>query len=333
MRLIFHIGMGKTGSSSIQHALASNNIQLSKQNAQYLGMWFDMIDNKYRGVQNQSQFFDLPKDEILKGADRLIAVLREKNETQGFETFLFSNEALSGRAQSLEPLIFKLQEGGIEVSLIGYARDPSAWLASAYVQWGIHDKTDQGPLQPFATKARTLVSWYNGLLEWHRLMGEILTVRPYDLATDIVSDFAEAVGVVLEAPKTRVYERVEDAEIFLRARFNSRFDKTVLPDLFNKSVFHGLSVVPTLDDILARSFDYAETSVIVAESAKLFDEFFAAFGFDLREAGVKPPSLPDAEELRRRLLDAVMEISLEQARRIHDLEYRISKLENRSQST
>lgn len=333
MKLILHIGMGKTGSSAIQHALDASGIQLKKQNAQYLGMWFDIIDPKYRHLQDQNLLFDLTVEEMLNAADRLIFALRERAEAYRLETFVFSNEALSGRAYSLSPLILRLQDSGIDVQVIGYARDPSAWLASAYLQWGIRDKTYPGPVQPFAVLARQLVGWYDGLLDWHRLMGEILTVRYYDVATDIVSDFADVAGLVLDIPKARIYERGEDAEIVLRAIFNSMFDERVAPDAFDELVFRDLSSIPKLEDILARSFDYAETGQIIFERAELFNDLSAAFGFDLREAGKNPPTLPDVEFLRRRLLDAIIQISLQQARQISRLEYRLAQLETSSNPT
>jgi hypothetical protein len=322
--------MGKTGSSAIQSALAAAGDQLLKQRAQYLGMWFDTIDPRYRGVRNQAQFFALPEDEMLNAADRFIEELRERSKTKGVEKFLLSNEALSGHSFAMKPMILKLQDSGIEVQALGYARDPAAWLASAYVQWGVYDKTDRGPIQPFAIKARTLVSWYNGLLNWRQVMGPNLTVRSYDAATDIVSDFAEYAGLVLDVPKQRIYSRLEDAEIVLRAIFNSKFDDPILPKVFDELIFRSLAAVPSLEKILERYLDYSETDAIISERAKLFDEFAAAFGFDVRDAGKRPPPFPDAESVRRRLLDALIEISLEQARRIERLEHRLSQFEKGS---
>lgn len=52
MKIVFHIGMGKTGTSSIQAALSQNAGELRKQGALYLGMWFDRLDPSYKGLQN-----------------------------------------------------------------------------------------------------------------------------------------------------------------------------------------------------------------------------------------------------------------------------------------
>ena len=37
--LLFHIGMGKTGTSSIQYALDSSADRLAAKGVRYLGMW------------------------------------------------------------------------------------------------------------------------------------------------------------------------------------------------------------------------------------------------------------------------------------------------------
>lgn len=327
MKLILHIGMGKTGSSAIQHALRSSTAQLAAQQAEYLGMWFDMLDPHYRGVQNQEQFFALSPDEMIRAANVLLTQLQARAASQGIETFILSNEAFSGQAWAMRPMVDRLVAAGVDLMVIGYARDPAAWLPSAYVQWGVRDKVDPGPVLPYADKARKLVRWYNGLLGWHRLMAPVLHVRSYDAANDIVADFAEAAGLRLDPPGTRVLERGEDAEIVLRALYNSRFQKHVLPAAFDRAVLPGLADVPRLDTLLGRCFDYRETPAIVAEQAPLFDRFAEAFGFDPRAAGKDSPPMPDPDPLRNRLMDALLEITLDQARRLQRLERRLARLE------
>lgn len=264
---------------------------------------------------------------MIRATDMLLAQLQARAAAQGTETFTLSNEAFSGNARAMHPMVDRLVAGGVDVKAIGYARDPAAWLPSAYVQWGVRDKVDPGPVPPYAEKARTLVRWYNGLLDWHRLMAPVLQVRSYDAAADIVADFAEAAGLRLDSPGTRVLERGEDAELVLRALYNNRFQKHVLPAVFDRAVLPGLAEVPRLDTVLERCFDYRETPAIVAEQAALFERFAAAFGFDPREAGRASPPMPDRGALRDRLMDALLEITLDQARRLQRLERRLARLE------
>jgi hypothetical protein len=332
MQLILHIGMGKTGSSAIQHALAANAEHLIGQGVEYLGMWFDMLDPGFRGVQNQGRFFAMAPPEMEEATRSLLSILKARAAEHGIGTFILSNEAFSGQARTLAPMIGLLQSEGVDVRAIGYARNPAAWLPSAYVQWGVRDKVEPGPVQPYREKARKLVRWYAGLLAWAEQMGDILTVRAYDQASDIVADFAKAAGITLAGPGKRVLERGEDAEIVLRALYNNRFPKHVLPAAFDRAVMPGLAAVPHLEDVIGQCFDYSETDRIVAENAELFDRFTGVFGFDPRASGKTPPSMPSIGPLRDRLVDALLEITLDQARRMQRMERRLSQLEQQARS-
>lgn len=326
MRLILHIGMGKTGSSSIQSALNNATEQLAAQRARYLGMWFDMIDPGFRGVANQPKFFRQSPEDLREAGARFAEVVRQQADETGTETFILSNEAISGAAGAMKPFIDVLRET-MEVQAIGYVRRPESWLPSAYVQWGIRDKTDTGPVPSYGTKARTLVNWYNGLLGWAERMPELLEVRSYDAAEDVVQDFAAACGLALDSPPKRALERGDDTEIVLRALFNARFEETVLPQVFERMVLRGTRGPTDLETAVRRYLDYSETGEIVAENRALFERYNSAFGLDLVDTGAAPPPPPDPETLRRRMLDHVVELTLEQSRRISRLEQRLRKIE------
>ena len=96
MDLILHIGMGKTDTSAIQAALLASTDRLATQGAEYLGMWFDMLDPRFRGIQKQDQFYGLPPEEMAHYADVLIEVLRARS-AGGVQTFILSNERFRGR--------------------------------------------------------------------------------------------------------------------------------------------------------------------------------------------------------------------------------------------
>ena len=64
MRLILHVGMGKTGTSSIQKVLEANQAGLKAQKAHYLGMWFDFVDPRYHGIQGVRDVFEQSPDEL-----------------------------------------------------------------------------------------------------------------------------------------------------------------------------------------------------------------------------------------------------------------------------
>ncbi|MBO9357382.1 polysaccharide biosynthesis protein [Bordetella petrii] len=333
MKLIFHVGMGKTGSSAIQAALAANAERLAAQKAEYLGMWFDMIDPRFHGLKNQDLFFTQSQSEMETTAETLVAVLKARSADRGIETFILSNEALSGRAHVLKPMIDKLMAEDINVQVVGYARNPAAWLPSAHIQWSVRDKVEAGPIKPYGARARKLVGWYSGLISWGKVFGNIVDIRPYDRAADIVADFSEAIGTKLDTSGARVLERGEDAEVLLRALFNNRFNDHTLPQVFDRTVLRTTATIPRMEELARKCFDYSETDKILAENAQLFDRFTSQFGFDPRNEGDTRLAMPDMPTLRNRVFDCLVEIVLNQAQRIQRLERRITSLEASSRAT
>ena len=320
MKIVLHIGMGKTGTSAIQRALADNAAALRAQGVAYIGMWFDMLDPRFKGLRHQQEFFALPAAAMRDGADQLYRILAERAAAEGLTTFLWSNEAFSGKARQMGPLVARLTALGAEVQLIAWVRNPQAWLPSAYVQWGLRHKVEPGPVQPFGVKARKLVRWYGGLVDWHKAAGAALKIRSYDRAPEIVADLAQALGLDLPNPGQRVLERGEPAEVVLRALFNDRIEGSALPGLFDEALRPGLGEIPQIEDVAAQCFDYSETAQIIAEQAALFDRLTEICGFDPRLEPSRPATALDAQALRARMLDVLVAIVIDQAARIQRLE-------------
>ncbi|NBZ88005.1 hypothetical protein [Stagnihabitans tardus] len=327
MKIILHIGMGKTGTSTIQKTLAQNSFELRQAGMMYLGMWFDLVDPSFKGLRNQAKFFSLEEPALIEAAEVLFQQLSETAKTKRIHTFVISNESFAGKSAVLEPMIRRLIALGMEVEAIGYVRNPHDWLPSAYVQWGVRHKMSPGPIPPYAEKARGLVNWYSGIVEWHKRMSDILHIRSYEAAPDVVADFGAAIGVKLTPLGARVLERGEEAEIVLRAIFNDGIAQGVLPDVFDKAVLPGLKDVPKVEDLLVRLFDYSDTAAIVAARADLFDALTEACGFDPRVSGkVRVSAIPEAPAVRDRLVDALLEVVLSQAQRIKRIETALERV-------
>lgn len=321
MKLVVHIGMGKTGTSSIQKRLSDSGDALLEQSACYMGMWFDMVDPKFKGLNNQLQFFAQPPDEIRAAGDLVYRHMRALNTTRGIETFIQSNESFSGKAAVLKPLLERLIDLGVSVKIVGYIRNPMDWLPSAYVQWGVRHKMVPGRIRAFPARARQLMNWYNGLLDWNEHFGSVVDLRSYDDAPDVVMDFAKVAGVTLPSSEERLLERGESAEIVLRAMFNDQFKTPVMPDRFNRAVLTSLDKVPKLSEVISDCLDYSETASIVEENAAIFDRLEQVCGFDPRlKGGRNRGGKPDSDAIKDRLLDALVDIVLTQAHRLRRIE-------------
>jgi len=327
MRIVFHIGMGKTGTSSIQHVLQNSADELEKQNAAYLGMWFTAIDPAYKGHEGFAKFGAQTDNEMAASADRFHAYLVDRAGRDGIETFIFSNEGLFGAGAKLGPFFRNLKAHGLSMSFVAYMRDPRAWLPSAYTQWAIRHKVNEGPVQDFSTAARRLIGQYEGTRFWQQNFDDVLTVRPFEAGTDVVQDFASTVGVTLPETDTRKLERAEPADILLRAMFNTRFPDQVLPDRFDRFFANtSRAPVPSLQEMAKRCFSHNGAEKIIAEKRELFEYIRDSVGFDFLDGNPKPSKTPDEGELQRRVIDYLVEVTFDQAQRLKRLERLVNDL-------
>ena len=326
MKLFMHIGMGKTGTSSIQFALSQNTAQLTSQQARYLGMWFEAIDPKYANHLGFREFCQLPEEALIASARTFANHLTTLEKSEGVRTFLFSNEAMFGAGPHLKPFIAELANH-IDLALIAYVRNPYNWLPSAFTQWGLFHKQQTGPLQPFRDRCHTLIGQYSALPFWIDTFGDRLTVRRHDTTMDVVTDFAGITGLALAAPDKRKLERPEPAEILLRAAFNNRFPQEVFPEKFSQSVLTRAST-PNLADIAALCFQHDGIDEVIENRRDLFQTIHDKLGaeFDFLSQRYTAQAAPDMDALQRRLIDYLVEITFQQAERITRLESQIKTL-------
>ncbi len=322
MKLVVHIGMGKTGTSSIQRALATSQPGLASQRAAYLGMWFDMIDPAYTGLMGERRFRTSSPDRMRDHAAALHAVLERRAGEEGIETFVFSNESIFSGIRTMAPFLTALQDR-LDLRLVAYLRDPRDWLPSAYTQWGIRHKANDGPVQPFPQRARTLIEAYENIRGWVDQFPDVLTVRRFDTGTDVVADFASVAGIALEPLDRRYLERDEPVETMLRAQFNSHYPGEVLPDRFNRVVINtARRPVPSARELADLCLRHDGIDEIVREKQELFAFVRDRVGLDFLsdDAGEAGREVPTAADLQSRLVDYLLEITLDQARRIQRLE-------------
>lgn len=326
MELILHIGMGKTGSTAIQLGMRKNLGLLKKSGAEYLGMWLEPGPFKL-SWPTYAEFFKQPPEVWRARAQKVAGYMQQREAEGGPALGIYSNESYFHNAERFEAFIEEFSKFG-KIRAVAYARDPMRWLPSAYKQWGIRHKTGKGQIPRYEDLARSHVKQYSDLLAWHRRFGDKLTVLPYDGIDDVVQHFLDHCGIDLKMPGERIYESGDPAETLLHAWFNNRFEDPVEPPRFQTVVMRNLRKdVPRVEALLDQTQDFSATGAIVEEHAHIFEDFNRVFGFDLRRPGVAPPEKPKADDLRDRLLDYLIEINIDQAQRLRQLERRFEDMD------
>jgi len=241
--LIVHVGMGKTGTSSIQQTLEINEKKLKRVGIKYLG--YDL--NYCQGPKLKEQCFKAgEKDESNHAKLKKMLLATLEYNTGKYKKLVVSNERLYHRDQYA--LLFKgIEAKGYKVTIVSYIRRPDLWARSAHAQWGIKHKATKGPVKTFkqwAVNSRLFYSKH--LLAWQELFPHHFIVKNYEEVNDVVADFFSIIGseysdVVVSN------ETVNNEELILWSIYNSRYPGVVLPDKFT-SIMNSMRL-PSKSDV------------------------------------------------------------------------------------
>ncbi len=151
-RLIIHIGMGKTGSSSIQKSMRVSNDKLQAKGFLYLGLMFENlnipINYSWHRVDGWSNFISLNKSQANSELAHTLQYLDDHLD-DSIHTLIWSNEALFDRPSDVISAL-KSISSRYQIIVVGYLRRPDKWISSAYLQWGLKDKSYIGPIKTFS---------------------------------------------------------------------------------------------------------------------------------------------------------------------------------------
>jgi hypothetical protein len=237
-RFIFHIGAGKTGTSSVQETLRLNREGVKVAGTAYFGLMLEFAPEQRYSWQKAAGSKEFLALEGAEATEQVIDVLRrsiDRVRAEGCRQAIWSNEWFFGRHAQVMPAMEALAADGIEVWVVAYVRRHDAWARSAYVQWGIKHKTYKGPLMPFERYRRIRPARFGTALQpWSEGSQWKFILRNMDSVGDVVSDFLTLCGVSNESLETvRTNESPGSEELLLRALFNSRAKGEVLPNAFD----------------------------------------------------------------------------------------------------
>lgn len=197
MKLTFHIGAGKTGSSAIQRALA-----FSKQHLADRGIHIAPVDLEPGGNVGGQQVFALQKirdmdlDQARPMFARKLAALVADIESRGGKQLVFSGENLSNPFPWADVIAESTVDHEVEVIL--YIRRQDSYLLSAWQQWTLK----QGiPLGKWLIGVVGITGdWRLPIEEWEKIASDgHMIVRLYErnrlVGGDVAQDFFAACGL------------------------------------------------------------------------------------------------------------------------------------------
>lgn len=272
MRLTLHIGLGKTGTSSLQAFLEHEGVFLKKHRLAYAGLNLVRLGEEFH-LKDQGA---VNNDEILEKAIRTIETAAGK--MKGVDELIWSNESLGmGFSHNdIAPKIHALLTGSktiTEVKVMIVIRRQDDWIESAYKQWALKHKVHKmrrivPPMQ--YKKGVEKVMDYEALYDsWSVFGDDAITLIPYDdvrAGRGIVEYFCKAYGLNYE-------ERFDDygktntslgvAQSHLMGVYARGFPRSVMPSEFENIISR--FALPELAPKTAAFYSNEQRAEILAE--------------------------------------------------------------------
>lgn len=201
--LIVHIGAGKTGSTAIQFSLreAATGPALARQGAGYVGLMLERVPGARRHdwcAEGAPQKFFQARDRAQTDAE-VYQVIRgelERLAARGINRVIWSNEAFLVQNQRIIPILQRLAADGVPIRVVAYVRRHDARARSAYVEFGLKSKRNEGGLRPFADWARDhAIRYADNLALWQAAFPGALRLYNFDAVGDVGAHFCAAVGL------------------------------------------------------------------------------------------------------------------------------------------
>lgn len=199
-RLVLHLGMGKTGSSTIQGFLRDNEAQLARERMVAFGPG-QIQPCPHLNLQDTGRLETALAELKRQLAERRATGLVWSLEGFGTRQFVFRRKRLD---------LLRRELGAEDVRVVIYVRRQDAFAASAYLQWNVVHKSYRGPVQSFDQRfpcvygepdgtpiEDTNLNYYEIIRPWVEMFGAAnVVVRPFEREQfekgDLLHDFIHA---------------------------------------------------------------------------------------------------------------------------------------------
>lgn len=334
MKLLVHVGVGKTGSSSIQSALETSGETLAENNIKYIGIMLErgLIAEKAEWQRTGGSPAFFTKTTLGEAIEQLKNVLESEMQLHaqsGSETLIWSNEWIGERASRVIPALKLVESQGVDVEIVMYVRRHDKWIVSSYIQWGIKYKTYPGPIRRFDDWLTGRNFYYKSILApWLDAFGEKVTVLNYDEAGDVVQHFFGRLGILgVEAARENVSPA--SGRLAAWAVFNNRFS-TPAPENYFQTVLRRMarskqtsSDVPEPTELFPKPEQLAAVQAQYANDQEFVNEILQKSSEPAltSDGEIAVPGSPSSWEMDQFLLDMVFHLQ----QRVSDLEQRHPK--------
>ena len=339
MRLIFHIGAGKTGTSSIQYTLSNNDILLKKNGVWYLGLMLERTNTALFDWQRATtvipDFYQLDQKEAETQILQILRPTIEEAKKNNVHTLIWSNESLLKMQHSFVPAFQKLQKEGIEIEILYYVRNYTSWARSAYMQWGTKDKAYEGRLKKFSEFRRAASpTFYKDIEYILQAMPDAIKIRNMSALNDVVVDFLEFSNIKIDDIEiSRMNDSLSSEELLLRAVFNSKYNGKVLPKVFDNIVGREILLSKTpkefLEDILPTENDLDKVMIDSSDDRKSLNLLLSEQGQQLLDD--KNVISKNIEIDTEKILMALVDIVLGQSQKIARLQRMINEIKKKDE--
>lgn len=333
-RFIFHIGAGKTGTSSVQSTLKQAVEPLRRQGVWYLGLMFEHSPVEMFSWQRfggQDEFLSLPAPQQVRELRRVLLSTVRRAIAAKAHTLIWSSESFFDRHNAVFEPLREAIELGVKLQVLCYVRSHEAWVKSAYVQWGLKHKTYPGPIRPFGTWVKGRQPLFAPTLQrFERELPGTLAVRNYDTVGDVVADFLAVCGLDgLGLAPVRDNASPDNAELLLRALYNGGLREDALPMRFDRAVADRLLPQASASDYLASLYpteaDLEAVLDTVEPDREQVNTLLAASDTPPLVRGTPRPRSPAVDDAE--LLFALAQVVAGQARRLEALEATVRRLQ------
>lgn len=202
-KIIFHTGLPKTGTSSIQHFLMSHRGQLCRA-----GILFPSGPEDGRNTSGGNGLGQPPHADMFlhfyennavlapSGID-WVSVFDEFRAEPDLTTMIVSFETQSVSARRLKVDAYRAAIKDSEAEFLTYIRNPLAWLNSLYIETTSSLYPFSGPPEALPAIKSYIAEGFSGMLAPFETLGT-LHLRNYDAARAngrLLEDFLDAIGV------------------------------------------------------------------------------------------------------------------------------------------